>query len=391
MIYDQRSRERTRFGCNEICMLLKDAFYGNVKEFKPRISKHMVISYLKAFYYCINEGCKREFEFAKFTLDNFTFMDVKYKMSITATYIRNGKYDERLYLDKIDTRLYLNIKKSDIEPILQFEKLKDILYFISVLNSFKIDYENKDFPPVKLLREHYNLPDNKATVGVTDSSLQIIDTVSRTVLYYPKYSAFDLNPYSFASPPGDYMNICNLEGELFFGWLHGNRKESDESKEINPFNIMRDVRTAIESFDRRKYLDECLTKFFLVFPSESLILVERHKPFLVFGNAPFNPDYLNRLLKINPLYLHNFIYSQIMYHQLLPERFIGSIIDYCYIEACIKSCNFTALQTLKYLNKKCYKILDYEEKKYLSSREEIIVNYDEVFNKLKFDPSSYVY
>lgn len=55
----------------------------------------------ESIYYCIDYGCKRNFEFAEFVLHEIEFIDRRYKMSITATYIRNGKYDSKLYLKSL--------------------------------------------------------------------------------------------------------------------------------------------------------------------------------------------------------------------------------------------------------------------------------------------------
>lgn len=73
------------------------------------------------------------------------------------------------------------------------------------------------------------------------------------------------------------------------------------------------------------------------------------------------------------------------------KNYIGDEIDYCYIEACIKSCNYSVLRMLKNLNKKCYKKLDYSKNEYIESFEEIKIDYDDIFNKLKFDVTLYKY
>lgn len=46
---------------------------------------------------------------------------------------------------------------------------------------------------------------------------------------------------------------------------------------------------------------------------------------------------------------------------------------------------------LRILNKKCFKRVDFENNKYIDSNVEVIVNYNEIFNKLKFDISAYKY
>lgn len=93
-------------------------------------------------------------------------------------------------------------------------------------------------------------------------------------------------------------------------------------------------------------MDYCLSKFAIIAPSLSLELVKKDKPF-VFGNSYNDFNYLNEYIEINPLYRHNFIYSGVMYHCIDIRQYIGDDIDYCYIEACIKSCNHAALNMLK--------------------------------------------
>lgn len=396
MIFEEDKNKPIRYDYSNIFNLLKAAFYGDVVNFERAITAEKTDAFLEAFYYCINEGCKREFKFAKFILDNFHFHDVRYAMSITATYIRNGKFDERLFLKKFDHRLYGNIKKSDVEPLQQFGELKDILYFISVLNSFKLDqnYENKDFLPVTILRMCYNLPDNLNSTRLTDYGAQIQNDrneeyATSSIIYYPRYTSTALNPFSFTIPPGDFKNISNLEGELVFRYLRYKVKDPAPPVDISPANIMKDVRVAIEAFEQNQFMDECLTKFFLVNPFEALPLIAKYKPFLVFGNAPFDINFLDPLLDINLKYIHNFMFNQIMFHQRRFREFLPRTIDYCYIEACIISCNFNMLEILKNINKTCYRRLDYKNNKFLEKKEEIVVDYDEIFKRMKFDPTKY--
>lgn len=80
-----------------------------------------------------------------------------------------------------------------------------------------------------------------------------------------------------------------------------------------------------------------------------------------------------------------------MYHCIDIRQYIGDDIDYCYIEACIKSCNHAALNMSKNMNKKCYRRLDYANNKYLEKLNEIEVDYDEISKKLRLDVSSYTF
>ncbi len=66
-----------------------------------------------------------------------------------------------------------------------------------------------------------------------------------------------------------------------------------------------------------------------------------------------------------------------MYHRNDMKEYIRVDIDYCYIEACIKSSNFSVLKLLKKMNKKCFKRLDYANNKYIEELNEIEVDYDE--------------
>lgn len=381
MIYKQSVKKFKAYSFSDIISFHKYAYYGDLEAFKNFISKELIEEYFESIYYCINYGCKRNFEFAEYILNNIEFVDIKYKMSITATYIRNGKYDSKLFLDKFDYSQYRNIFKKNIIELIKYKKLHNILKFISVLNSFDLDIECTDLLPINKLKHFYNLPDNSQYKKLTDHSNFVILT--------RKYNKENLDPYSFSDPPGDYKNICNIERELLRVYLEKGYKEFKELSPLNDINIMNDIRFAIEAYSKNILIDFCLSKFVLVSPLSSIELVKQYNPFLVFGNACYEFDFVNEYIQINPLYRHSFIYSAIMYHYFDFRPYLGEYIDYCYIDACIKSCNYSALMLLKLSGKKCYNKLDFEKNKFINNDEEIIVDYDNIVNNLKLDVSIY--
>lgn len=384
MLFKESVKKFKVYNPGDILGFHKYAYYGDLEKFEKLVNKTLINQYIESIWYCIKYGCLRNFEFAEYILNNIEFVDNQYKMNITATYIRNGEYDEKLFLDKYDYSLYKNIYKKDIEPLLKYEKLHNILYFISVLNSFELPISTTDLYPINKLKFYYNLPDNSMSKKLTDTS--------RFIISCPKYNKENLDSYAFSDPPGDYKNICNIERELLRIYLVNSHKESKVLKPLNEVNIINDVRFAIEAYSKDILINYCLTKFVIIGPLLALDLVEKHKPFLVLGNAGFDFDYLDKYIKINPLYIHNFIYSAIMYrNNINVKNYIGDEIDYCYIEACIKSCNYSVLRMLKNLNKKCYKKLDYSKNKYMNDPTEIEVDYDYIHNKLKLDISCYKY
>lgn len=383
MIYKQVSKPVIAYDFSNIIVFHKYAYYGHLKLFKNFATKDLIDNYFESIYYCIDYGCKRNFEFAEYILKNVEFVDIKYKMSITATYIRNGKYDPDLYIDKFNYSLYKNISKQTILPLVKHKELHNILKFISVLNSFDLEVECTYLYPIDRLKYNYNLPDNSQSKKISD--------FSGFILSFPKYTDEDLDPYMFKVPPGDYKNICNIERELLKVYLDTGHKEDKKLSPINEVNIMNDVRFAIEAYSLNKYMDTCLSKFIFIAPKQALKLVKKYKPFLEFGNTVYDYKYLDKYIEINPLYRHNFIYNDIMYHHFNFKQYLGEELDYCYIEACIKSCNFSTLLFFKLQNRKFYKKVDYRNNKYIDSNDEIIVNYDEIFNKLKFDISAYKY
>lgn len=78
-------------------------------------------------------------------------------MSITSTYIRNGKYDPMLYLEKFDYSLYKNIDKEDVEGLVEHKDMHNILDFISILNLFELSVSPTDLYPTNKLKYYYNL------------------------------------------------------------------------------------------------------------------------------------------------------------------------------------------------------------------------------------------
>lgn len=383
MLFKESFKKFKVYNAGDIIGLHKYAYYGDLNRFERLITKDLLKQYKESIYYCIDYGCKRNFEFAEYILNNIEFVDIKYKMSITATYIKNGKYDERLYLDKFNYSLYKNISKQSILSLLEYENLHNILYFVCILHSFELPITVVESHPVERLQRMYNLPDSKKSKHLTD--------FSNFLLSCPKYTKDDLDPYSFSCPPGDYKNICNIERELLKIYLSNDHKESEIISPLNEINIINDARFAIEAYSKNILIDYCLSKFVTISAKLSLDLVKKHKPFLVFTNTCFDFDYLDKYISINPLYRHNFVYNAIMYHHLDVIDFIGEDIDYCYFDACIKSCNYSAFSILKKMNKKCYKRLDYSKNKYIENNDEVKIEYDDIFNRLKFDVSSYIY
>lgn len=124
-----------------------------------------------------------------------------------------------------------------------------------------------------------------------------------------------------------------------FAYLHSGHKVSDVLTPLSEVNIINDFRFAIEAYSRNILMDYCLSKFVVIAPLLSLELVKKHNPSLVLGNACYDFDYMDKYIEISPLYRRNFIYSAIIYHSSNFKKYIGDDIDYCYIEACIKSCN----------------------------------------------------
>ena len=382
MLFKEIEKEFHTYNAGGIVGLHKYAYYGDLERFKKLATSTLIEEYIESIYYCIDYGCKRNFEFAEFVLHEIEFIDRRYKMSITSTYIRNGKYDPKLYLEKFDYSLYKNIDKEDVEGLVEHKDMHNILYFISVLNSFELSVSPTDLYPTNKLKYYYNLPDDSESKRLTNGTRFIISPT--------KYKKEDLDPYSFTIPPGDYENICNIERELLFVYLNNGHKESEVLTPLTEVNIINDARFAIEAYSKNILMDYCLSKFVIIAPLLSLELVKKHKPFLVFGNSCYDFDYMDKYIEINPLYKHNFIYSAIMYYDNFGlKKYIGDDIDYCYIEACIKSCNFSVLRLLKNLNKKCYKRLDYVNKKYNEELNEIDIDYDDIFHKLRLDVSSY--
>nr|CAE84953.1 hypothetical protein [Debaryomyces robertsiae] len=371
------------YNSGDILGLHKYIYYGDLDKFKSLITRDLIKQYQESIYFCIDYGCKRNFEFAEYIHKNVEFIDIRYKMSITATYIRNGKYDNSLYIDKFDYSQYRHIKKEKVYPLIKYTKLHNILLFVAILNSFELPITANYLYPINKLKSRYNIPNNSESKKLTDYSSFIFSK--------HKYSRTDLDIYSFSNPPGDFEHICNLEREILRLYLDKDYKEDKQLCPINKINIMNDIRFAIEGFSNKKFMNYCLSKFILVAPKMSIPLVLKHKPFLIFGNTPIDFYYLNEYIAINHLYRHNFIYSAIMYHCTGIEPYIGKEIDYCYIEACLKSCNFTILNLLKKLNKKCYKRVDYENEKYIESPEEIYLYYDIIAKESRLDLNEFRY
>lgn len=168
MLFKEVEKELHTYNAGGIVFLHKHAYYGDLRLLKKLVTSTLLEEYFGSIYYCIDYGCKKNFEFAEFFLNEIEFIDRRYKMSITSTYMRNGKHDPKLYLEKFDYTSYRNITKEDVEGLVEHKDLHNTLYFISVLNSFELSVSPTDLSPTNKLKYYYNLPNSHESKRITD-------------------------------------------------------------------------------------------------------------------------------------------------------------------------------------------------------------------------------
>lgn len=226
------------------------------KEFLNENSE-IVKDFLESLYFCIDNGCKFELDFAQYILQNFEFVSKGYLESITATYIRNDIYDDKLYTATINHLLYKNISKETIIGLIKYPKLEEILSFTSILNGYELNL-NKDFKSIVILFDYYNLPNGTSTKNVTDTRSYLFRRL--------QYRCEDIDPNSFCIPPGEPQNIPKIEKILFDTYLEHNQKEAHLTKSLDHKVIINDIRYAIRAYEERKFIDHCVSKFVMVAP-----------------------------------------------------------------------------------------------------------------------------
>lgn len=212
---------------------------------------------------------------------------------------------------------------------------------------------------------------------------------------------FGLNLNYYEGNIARCSKITNIERHIFSQYLYLEEKEFNIKKEeINNKSIMENIEIAITAYSKykEKYKNICLSKFVLVEPKIYNDIIKEEKPFLIFGYKNYDISYLNEYEKINKLYKYNFLYSIIMTRSYIPKihnKYIEDFIEYNLIEASLISANYIALKSLLDIykeNKKCYKLLDFENEVYLEDNEiNIELNEEDLMKRIKLDISKYKY
>lgn len=215
---------------------------------------------------------------------------------------------------------------------------------------------------------------------------EAIDSESMNLFYFP-----DEREHESLE---EISRICNIEQELFNSY-YSDRDNFDFSceKDINYKNIFEDVRVTIKSFEKKENMNACLSKLMLIRAYPTKELFEKYKPFLLFGNGHYDLEDIPIYEKINPLYKYLILYSNIMYHTITTDIELD-FVEYNLIKACIDSANMYMFKKLMVEYKKtnkCYKLLDFENEKFLENEDNIELDEEELKSRLQFNIHKYKY
>lgn len=397
-MYEQKAKRMKFYAVNDVMSMHKYAYYGETIAFKRMAKDNDVIDdFINTIYYCINEGCKRNFSFAEYIHKNFKFLNLDYKKSITATYLKKGIFETNLYIDQYDYGLYGEFPKKSLDKLINHEEIHDILAYVITLNGWS-EYVNK----IKKKEEYHieqivnelkfdNLFNVKEEVlGITPCFFIPIKT------NYTLKEQFDVEIFRYNTDKDENYFIENIEQEFLnvYNYAQYEEKYMLEEKELNEYNIYKDVRFAIQAYTKNIFLNECISKFVEVNPIQSIDIVKKHKPFLKLNGTFDDRKVIDEYEKIDKNYKYNILYTYIIYYafDFKMMHYLDEFIEYSLIEAIIDSCNLVAFVLLERQynkNKKCYKILDIENSKYLEKGENIDLDFKEIKNKIKFNAKIY--
>nr|CAC34263.1 hypothetical protein [Schwanniomyces etchellsii] len=139
------------YSVNEIMSLHKFAFYGNAERFKNFVETNELVQnpgelidqfFPLLYIIVLMKARKKNFEFAKYILNNYDFIDIKYKQSITATYLKYGVYDKKLHTEDYNFNLYGGFPKSSVEKLIEYVETHKILSMIITVNNWP-EYKEK--------------------------------------------------------------------------------------------------------------------------------------------------------------------------------------------------------------------------------------------------------
>nr|WOL75521.1 putative immunity function [Saccharomycopsis selenospora] len=384
------------------------AYYGELELFKNYVSSEIISNFLETSCYCISEGCKKNFDFAKFCKNNISFLNKDYYNSIAIGYILAGEWEDDIILDVDIISPYLyNISNINLSKICVISQLRDLSAYLCILKQNKGLFDTIINPSIlnitKLLLENFKLDNYFKEVINFNPNLSICDLneisdfdSSDTPellfvrklknLWFPKHYKLDFifcetdfnydmfghsitfDSLEYAYGPQDMresiLELTNIR--CFEKFIYYNEFVFTD-KEVNKHNIIEDVRVCRKAQKEGKYINLVKCKSFLltgVYDDLS------DNTFLSFINDPY--DY--RLIP----YVSEHHKWSIIYSIVKCNFYVSNILDdFDYIEynsviIAIKVGNTHFNNLFKYkFNEgyKCYKMIDYDNELYFDKQE----------------------
>lgn len=393
-------RRHTRYDPEEIVGLHIDLFYGKIRE----VDNNTMDDFYDTLRYCIIQGCYRNFDFAKYCEKNYILGDDEYITTIKTNYLLNGENTdtEKLDLYKVLPRLY-NIKEENLEKLTKHENLNEITVYLTTLYKneelFNRIKEPRLYNHTKILIQYYDCP------NYLNEKFEKFK--SKRIKFFPiyidtEYSANDVLYIDIFAQRINYDNVFSVYCETEEGPLINLTKiknlemyildETDlQEKYTNKLQIIDNIKCAKYAQKEKKYKNLYCSMMLYIDPDHAYNVIEEDKPFIMYINKKYDPRWLRSYLGDGIIWsvIYSIAKSNIIIDSSCLEYIekMGYIEYNCYV-ACVQTKHFVNLNTLRSLYekyKKCYKILDFENQKYI--KEEVVLDLQKTY---EFDVNDYI-
>lgn len=389
------------------------AYFGELEQFKKFLDETLIKEFKETLRYCITKGCLRNKEFMLFCESNFYFKDEEYNKFLKIAKIIHGELKEK---DELKENLTVNqhtydINDKNLKKICEIGKFNFLSEYLCTLANNKKLFEEiqnrrpepKDYTDSIIL--YYGLEN-------LHNGQKIHGNFKYGIRWFPidikKYGKFTDESYKFTEEIfeqelsiknlreiyGDYIegkysilemsNIKNLPNYIYL------EKDIPTDKEINEYNILNDIRVCKKAEKIKKWENIAKCKLFLMFDDLDII---KNNMFLEWIYSPYNKELI-------PYVTEQQKWSMIYSLTLSYLRIKNFIQEFDYIEISVLQASYEAGNRINIMElmkkyeekKKCYKILDLKNKKYIKKEvgpDEFKKYIDKI--EIKFNIKNYKY
>nr|WOL75522.1 putative immunity function [Saccharomycopsis selenospora] len=372
------------------------AYYGELELFKNYVSSEIISNFLETSCYCISEGCKKNFDFAKFCKNNISFLNKNYYNSIAIGYILAGEWEDDIILDiNIINNLY-KISDISLSKICLVDKLKDIAAYLCILkqkeNLFNTINSPEMMPLVYTLTKNMKLKNyftnsyefdpvlsNWFPLSITTVNEDMFDVrVFENKLYYDNL----IKVYGLKFEIMSITDLSNIKG--FEKYIYYNDSLITD-KIVNRNNIIEDIRVCRKAKINHEFDNLVKCRLLLLFQTRDFVY---DNMFFEYINKCYSPELIPYVSEHQKW---GIIYSIIKSHIFLKLNLNNfDYIEYNCLLAAYETCS---LRNIRVFNRKlkegykCYKMIDFDNCKYIDKEE---INVQNLHLEYSFNVYAYI-